>query len=189
MTPNARVPAGYGTVTPWLISRDSAALIRFLESAFSAEEIAGSRMHNSDGSIAHVEVKVGDSILMLFDSYEDWPDTPGFFRVYVEDADATYEQAMRFGATSITEVTELFWGDRVARICDPFGNIWWLQTHARDLTPDEMQARMQDPGMVEAMQYVQRTLVDALRARAARPSETSSGGSTTTPSSSSSSAG
>ena len=159
----ARIPKGYGTVTPWLISRDSAALIRVLESAFRAEEITGSRMNNPDGSIAHVEVRIGSSIVMLFDAYEGWPETPGFFRLFVDDADATYQQAMRAGATSITEVTELFWGDRVGRVRDPFGNIWWLQSHVTDVPHDQMQARMEDPAMVEAMQYVQQTLVDALR--------------------------
>jgi PhnB protein len=161
----AAAPAGYGTVTPWLISRDSAALIRFLESAFGAEEIAGSRMHNPDGSIAHAEVELGDSIIMLFDSYEGWPETPGFFRLYVDDADATYEHALRAGGTSVTEVTELFWGDRVGRVSDPFGNIWWLQSRVADIPPDEMQARMEDPKMVEGMQYVQQSLVEALRER------------------------
>jgi PhnB protein len=163
--PETGIPAGYGTVTPWLISPDSAALIRFLESAFDAEEIAGSRMQKADGSIAHVEVKIGDSIVMLFDSYEGWPETPGFFRLYVADADAAHEQALRSGATSVTHVTELFWGDRVGRVRDPFGNVWWLQSHATDVPPDQFQARMEDPRMVEAMQYVQQSLVDALRGR------------------------
>ena len=159
----ASVPEGYGSVTPWLISRDSAAVIRFLEAAFGAAEIAGSRMHNPDGSIAHVEVRIGSSIVMLFDSYPGWPQTPGFFRVFVADADATHREALRAGATSVTDVTELFWGDLVSRVRDPFGNIWWLQSHARDVSPDEMHARMEDPELVAAMRYVQETLVDALR--------------------------
>jgi PhnB protein len=159
----ASIPSGYTTVTPWLISPDSAGLIRFLESAFGAEEIAGSRMQNPDGSIAHVEVQIGTSIVMLFDSYEGWPDTPGFFRLYVADADATHAQALRAGATSVTEVTELFWGDRVGRVRDPFGNLWWLQSRATDVPPEEMQARMDDPAMAERMRYVQQSLVDALR--------------------------
>ena len=70
MPPATNVPGGYGTVTPWMISRESAALIGFLEAAFGAQEIAGSRMHNPDGSIAHVEARIGSSIVMLFDSYE-----------------------------------------------------------------------------------------------------------------------
>jgi PhnB protein len=158
----ASIPDGYGTVTPWLISEDSAALIRFLEAAFDAEEVAGSRMHNPDGSIVHVEVRIGSSIVMLFDSYEGWPETPGFFRLYLEDADATYQQALSAGATSVTEVTELFWGDRVGRVRDPLGNIWWLQSHATDVPMEQMRKRMDDPEMVEAMRYVQQTLVDAL---------------------------
>jgi uncharacterized glyoxalase superfamily protein PhnB len=76
------VPPGYSTVTPWIITPDSAALVRLLEAAFDAAEIAGSRMLNQDGSIAHVEVKIGSSIVMLFDSYEGWPETPAFLRLY-----------------------------------------------------------------------------------------------------------
>jgi uncharacterized glyoxalase superfamily protein PhnB len=159
------VPPGYGTLTPWIISPDSAALVRFLEAAFAAEEIPGSRMLNQDGAIVHVEVKIGSSIVMLFDSYEGWPATPAFFRLYVGDADAAHRQALAAGASSVTGVTELFWGDRVGRVRDPFGNIWWLQSHAADVPEEELQARMQDPAMLEAMRYVQQSLVDALRSR------------------------
>jgi PhnB protein len=155
----------HASVTPWIISKDSAALIRFLEAAFGAQEIAGSRMLNPDGSIAHVEVTIGDSIVMLFDSYQGWPETPAFFRLFLEDADATYRQALKSGATAVTEVTELFWGDRVGRVRDPFGNIWWLQSHVADVPYDEMQTRMSEPAMIEAMQYVQQSLVDALRGK------------------------
>jgi PhnB protein len=157
------VPPGYGTVTPWIISPDSAALIRFVEAAFDAEEIPGSRMLNPDGSIVHVEVKIGGSIVMLFDSHEGWPMTPAFFRVYVGDADAAYRQALAAGASSVTRVTELFWGDRVGRVRDPFGNVWWLQSHVTDVPAQELQARMEDPAMLEAMRYVQQSLIDALR--------------------------
>jgi PhnB protein len=163
--PESTGPPGYGTVTPWIISPDSAALIRFLEAAFAAEEIAGSRMLNQDGSIAHVEVRIGSSIVMLFDSYEGWPETPAFFRLYVGDADAVYQQALAAGASSVTRVSELFWGDRVGRVRDPFGNIWWLQSHATDVPEQELQSRMQDPAMLEAMRYVQQSLVDALRSQ------------------------
>lgn len=159
------VPEGYGTVTPWIISEDSAGLIRFLEAAFAAEEIPGSRMLDQDGSIVHVEVAIGNSIVMLFDSYPGWPETPAFFRLYLADADTAYQRALTAGATSVTEVTELFWGDRVGRVRDPFGNIWWLQSHVADVAQDEMQARMNEPTMIEAMKYVQQSLIDALRAR------------------------
>jgi PhnB protein len=159
------VPSGYGTVTPWIISPNSAALIRFLEAAFDAEEIAGSRMLNQDGSIGHVEVTIGSSIVMLFDSYAGWPETPAFFRLYVDDADAVHRRALAAGASSVTRVTELFWGDRVGRVRDPFGNVWWLQSRATDVPEQELDARMQDPAMLEAMRYVQQSLIDELRGR------------------------
>ena len=163
MPEHSSVPDGYDTVTPWIISKDAAGLIRFLEEALDAQEIAASRMLNADGSIGHVEVRIGTSIVMLFDSYDGWPDTPAFFRLYLDDADAAYQRAIRAGATSVTEVTELFWGDRIGRVRDPFGNIWWLQSHVVDVPYEEMQTRMTQPAMVEAMRYVQQSLVDALR--------------------------
>ena len=159
------IPEGYRTVTPWIISRNSVKLIGFLEKAFGAKEQEGSRMLNENGSIGHVEVKVGDCIIMLFDAEESWPDTGGFFRLYVENADRTYQQALDAGATSVTEVTELFWGDRVGRVRDPFGNLWWLQTHVTDVAQNEMAARMQGPAMVKAMQYVQQSLTEELNSR------------------------
>ena len=159
------VPQGYGTVTPWIISEDSAKLIAFLEQAFDAQEKPGSRMRNEQGGIDHVEVQIGDSTVMLFDSHESWPVTPAFIRLYLEDADRAYQRALEAGATPVTQVTELFWGDRVGRVRDPLGNIWWLQTHVKDVAPDEMQKRMQDPAQIGAMQYVQQTLTDELDSR------------------------
>ncbi len=159
------VPKGYGTVTPWIISEDSAKLIAFLKEAFGAKEKPGSRMVNEQGGIDHVEVQIGDSTVMLFDSHESWPVTPAFIRLFLADADEAYQQALRAGATPVTEVTELFWGDRVGRVRDPLGNIWWLQTHVRDVAPDEMQKRMQDPEQIGAMHYVQQSLTDELDSR------------------------
>lgn len=78
-------PAGYGTVTPWIIARGVNGLIEFLTKAFDAVEIEESWIYSQEGITGHVEVKIGDSIVMLFDSLPDWPDTPAFFRLYVED--------------------------------------------------------------------------------------------------------
>jgi hypothetical protein len=62
----------------------------------------------------------------------------------------------------------LFWGDRVGRVRDPLGNVWWLQTHVKDVPPEEMHARMKESAMVEAMNYVQQSLADELNSRIAR---------------------
>jgi PhnB protein len=146
------VPEGYGTVTPWIISRDTARLIDFVTTAFDAQELA--RVLLEDGTIGHAEFRIGDSIVMAFDARPEWPDTPAFLRLYFEDADAMHRRAVEAGATSVTEMTELAFGDRVGRVRDPQGNLWWIQTRVEDLDLEEMARRASEPRYVEAMSYV-----------------------------------
>lgn len=146
------IPEGYSTVTPWIISRDSAGLIAFLEAAFGATELA--RVQMEDGTIGHAEVRIGDSVVMMFDARPEWPDTPAFLRLYVPDGDAVFYQAQNAGATAVTEMTEMAWGDRVGRVRDPFGNLWWIQMRIADLTLEEMAQRAAEPRFIEAMNYV-----------------------------------
>ncbi len=147
------VPEGYTTVTPWLISRDTARLIDYVTEAFGGQEIA--RVLNEDGSIGHAEMRIGDSVVMMFDAKPGSPPTPAFLRLYVADADAVHRQAVAAGGISVTEVTYLFFGDRVGRVRDPLGNVWWIQAHIEDVSPQEMEERRTDPAFTKAMEYVQ----------------------------------
>ncbi|MFE6058123.1 VOC family protein [Streptomyces sp. NPDC056431] len=147
------VPQGYHTVTPWIISRDTVRLIDFLKRAFGAEELAC--LTGEDGSVQHAEVRIGDSVVMMFDARPEWPATPGFLRLYVDDADAVHRQAVAAGGTSVTEVTHLFFGDRVGRVRDPLGNLYWIQTRVEDVSPEEMERRLGEPEFTKAMEYVQ----------------------------------
>jgi PhnB protein len=158
------IPDGYGAVTPWVISRNTAGLIDFVTQAFDAIELV--RVDNEDGAIGHAEVRIGDSVVMMFDAPPEWSDTPAFLRLYVKDGDAAYQQALDAGATPITVMTELFWGDRVGRVCDPFGNLWWIQHRLTELEPDEMGRRAAQPEFIEAMRYVQSSLTSFLRPHA-----------------------
>ena len=147
------VPDGYTTVTPWLISRDTARLINYVQQAFGATEI--SRLTSDEGRVQHAEVRIGDAIVMMFDAAPGWPPTPGFLRLYVDDADQVHRRAVAAGGTSVTEVTHLFFGDRVGRVRDPLGHVWWIQTRVEEVSPEEMQRRLTDPVFAEAMRYVQ----------------------------------
>jgi PhnB protein len=147
------VPDGYTTVTPWIIGRDTAGLLDFLKHAFDAEELG--RVVGADGKIGHAEVRVGDAIVMAFDSRDDWPDTPAYLRLYVPDSEEAQRKAIEAGATEVTRQTELFFGDRVGRVRDPFGNLWWIQTRLENLDEAEMTRRAQLPEYVAAMAYVQ----------------------------------
>jgi PhnB protein len=147
------IPEGCPAVTPFVITRNSAKLLEFLSKAFGAQEI--SRVYMGDGSIGHAEARIGDSLVALCDAKKEWPDTPSYLRLYVEDCDAVYRQALQSGATSVTRPTNMPWGDRGCRVRDPLGNIWGIGTRIEDLSPEEIGERWGQKEYIEAMEYVQ----------------------------------
>lgn len=149
------IPDGYTTITPWMISKDTDGLMDYLTRAFGAEELF--RLADSNGVIAHAEMRIGDAIVMMFDqpAQADWPPTPAFLRLYVEDARAVHRQAVEAGGTSVTEVTHLAFGDLIGRVRDPFGNLYWIMTRIENVTEDELAERYADPEFTKAMEYVQ----------------------------------
>ncbi|GHO78254.1 glyoxalase [Ktedonobacter sp. SOSP1-85] len=157
------IPDGYHSVTPWIISRDTAQLLDFISKAFGAQELG--RVYNEDGTIGHAEAKIGDSIVMAFDAQEGWPVTPCFLRLYVPDGDAVYQQALAAGATAVSEMTTLAFGDRVGRVRDPFGHLWWIQTRLENLTLEEMAKRAAEPQYREAMRSFQASLDQEMKHR------------------------
>lgn len=164
-----KIPEGYTAVTPWIVSPDSSRLIAFMTNAFDAEEVQGSRMLTPEGKIVHVEVKIDDAMVMLFDAAKSWPPTPAFIRLYVDSCEAAYQKAVKAGARVVTKPTMLAFGDKIARVADPFGNIWWLQEHVEDLNsmnPDDMIIKLKEPAAMKAMKYVE----DSLNAELAKRS-------------------
>jgi PhnB protein len=147
------VPEGYHTVTPFVIARGAARFLDFMAEAFDATELA--RVQSADGLIGHAETRIGDSVVMTFDSKEGWPATPSFLRIYVEDCEATCERAIAAGATSVTRPTEMPWGDRVGRVRDPLGNLWWIMARLEDVSPEEMERRYGEKKYIDAMAYVE----------------------------------
>jgi uncharacterized glyoxalase superfamily protein PhnB len=107
-----------------VISSDTEAEIAFLETAFDAQETLGSRMLGPDGRIGHVEVELGESVIMLFDAQPEWRPAPAHLRVYVADSQETFGRAVAAGARPVTHPTELAFGERVARVRDPQGHLW-----------------------------------------------------------------
>jgi PhnB protein len=141
------IPEGYHTLTPYLAVDDADRAIEFYKDAFGAEEIL--RMGGPDGKIAHAELQLGDSKLMLSDPFpqsnvrppsERGGTTASIF-MYVDDVDRAFEQGKRAGATVVTELENMFWGDRFGTLSDPFGHVWSLAQHVEDLTPEEIAER------------------------------------------------
>lgn len=143
--PNVKTtPDGYHSVQPYLIFKNASAAIEFYTKAIGAKE----RMRMEDkGRIAHAELQIGDSCIMLADenpaigahSPEHFGGSPVSLQVYVEDCDAVYKRALSAGASSEREPADQFYGDRTAGIRDPFGYSWWISTHIKDVSLEEMQ--------------------------------------------------
>lgn len=135
------IPPGMHTVTPQLVARDARQLLAFLERAFGAE--AQHLMPSPEGGIMHGYVKIGDSVVFLSDaSGFAKPTTTNLF-LYVKDVDAVFARATAAGARALAPVADMFWGDRWGLVEDPFGNHWQIATHVEDISPEEMQRRMQ----------------------------------------------
>jgi PhnB protein len=146
------VPDGYHNVTPYLSIRGASDAIAFYKKAFGAEEIY--RMPMPEGKVGHAEIQIGDSRIMLADEFPDMPDavakspatlggTTFSLNVYIPDVDARFQRAVDAGATIKRPVKDQFYGDRSGILEDPFGFVWILSTHVEDLTPEEMQERME----------------------------------------------
>ncbi len=120
---------GFRTVTPYLIVRGAAELIDFLKQAFGATETL--RTPTPGGRI-HAEVKLGDSMVMMGDASPEWEPMPGSIYLYLADTDAVYQRALQAGATTLMAPADQDYGDRMAGVKDPFGNVWWIATHKGD---------------------------------------------------------
>ncbi|MGA8087967.1 MAG: VOC family protein [Terracidiphilus sp.] len=144
------IPDGYHSVTPYLIIGKGRAgqAIDFYTRAFNAKQVM--RMPNPEGGIAHAEIQLGDSRIMLadeapkIDAYgpDHFKGSPITLMVYVPDVDATTKQAAAAGATIVRPIADQFYGDRTAGLKDPFGHVWYLATHIRDVSKEEMEQYM-----------------------------------------------
>ncbi len=149
------VPEGYATVTAYLTIRGAAKALEFYKAAFGAKELY--HLPGPDGTIAHGEIQIGDSRVMFADENPQWGNkgpqtlggTPVGFCVYVDGVDAAFEKAVAAGATVVKPVQDQFYGDRSGTVLDPFGHQWMLATHIEDVSPEEMNRRMQE--MMKAM--------------------------------------
>jgi PhnB protein len=137
-------PAGYSTVTPYLVCGGAAAAIEFYKQAFGATEV--SRLGGPDGRLMHAAIRIGEAMVMLNDEFPEMqalgPKTRGgtsvTIHLFVPDADAAYARAVAAGATPVMPVQDMFWGDRFGLLADPFGHMWSIATHTFDLTPAEI---------------------------------------------------
>ena len=143
------IPDGYHSVQPYLMFQRCADAIAFYWKAFGAKEKF--RMPDKQGRITHAEIEIGDSCVMMADeapqidafSAEHYGGSPVSLLIYTEDCDAMYKQAVASGAKSLREPADQPYGDRMAGVKDPFGYKWWIATHIKDISIQELEKQQQ----------------------------------------------
>jgi len=141
-------PKGYHSVTPYMTVRDCVAALSFYRQAFGAEKTM--QLDMPDGTIAHAEIRIGDSVVMMSEENEAWGNksplalggSPIFLMLYVADVDAAFARAIAAGGAEVRPVANQFYGDRAGTLKDPFGHQWTLATHVEDVSAEEGQRRM-----------------------------------------------
>lgn len=137
MATGTHVRPGYRTVTAGLNLEGPEEFVAWATNALGAEP--GMRVASPDGRLLHGEIRIGDTTI-AFDRASRDPATRGaVFHVYVVDADAAYERALKAGSKAKMPPADMFWGERVAVVDDPFGNTWGLATFQREPSQDELE--------------------------------------------------
>lgn len=144
------IPSHYRRVTPALVVHGAAEALAFYTQVFQAKERM--RIDGPGGTIAHSEIEIGDSVLIVEDESpymgtkappkEGLDGSPAFLFVYVEDVDTVVARAVELGATLRRPPQDQFYGDRDAFVVDPFGHGWTVATHIEDVSPEEAMRRM-----------------------------------------------
>jgi uncharacterized glyoxalase superfamily protein PhnB len=142
------VPEDMHSVTPHLVCAGASEAIEFYKKAFGAVEAA--RVPGPGGKLMHAMIRIGDSAVMLVDEMPEWGalgpkslnGSPVTIHLYVENADAAFERAVKAGAKVTMPLADQFWGDRYGKLVDPFGHHWSIATHVRDVSMEEAQQAM-----------------------------------------------
>lgn len=142
-----KVPAGYSAVMPYLRVKGAAEAIEFYKAAFGAKE----RFRLTMGDrLGHAEIEIGNAVIMLSDEFPEknilgpksLKGTTFALSIYVEDVDAMFDQAVAAGGSAKRPPTDEFYGDRTGQIEDPFGHLWMIQARIEEVSPSEMQKRL-----------------------------------------------
>ncbi len=156
------IPVGHCKINPFfIIKNDALQFIDFTINVFEARERREVRTPDKDGKIIHAEVQIDDSTIMLADSKDDWPFTPSFIQIYIKSIDQTLEKAKNNNAEIITEKTPFYGGYNIARIKDPFGNIWWL--YEKSKTENQNYNKTDTSWHDRKPSYIYTTLVEAMK--------------------------
>ena len=147
------IPEGFTSVTPFVVFDDTFKAVEFYKKALGAEEKL--TFPAPDGTLIYAEIQIGTARLMMgapcpttgaeaTKSAKAMGGSPISFYVYVENVEAAFEKAKGAGMKEKKGIKDMFWGDRMGTLTDPFEVEWTIAQHIRDVSPEEMQEAMKE---------------------------------------------
>jgi PhnB protein len=155
------IPKGYECITPHIFVKSSVDAIEFYKKVFGAIEesrymLPADKDRGRGEKVIHAVLNIGNSKLLLADEFPEMcdehitnagkigaPNTVGgnsvFLNLYFENVDEIFDKAQREGATVVMPLMDAFWGDRYGQLKDPFGHIWEVATHKKDVSKEELE--------------------------------------------------
>lgn len=148
MSDVAPIPEGFNTLSAHIVVKNSVEAMEFYAKAFGAKRTRRMVIPGSEVTL-HAEMQIGSSTLMLVDEMPDFglksPETLGgrhcTLHLFVDDADAVYNQAIAAGCRESMAMHDAFWGDRYGKVIDPFGYEWAIATHREELSEAQWNER------------------------------------------------
>ena len=149
----APVPKGYRTITPYLVVRGADAALNFYADVFGAEVL--SRVYAEDGiTVLHAEMKIGNSIVIVSDEMPAFGIYSPFAyggsgasqHLYLANVDEIWEAAVEAGCTVLVPLADTFYGERLAKVADPFGHIWSMSKRIPAQKPEDIKAQTEAEG-------------------------------------------
>ena len=132
---------------PYLSVTDAKQAVSFYSRVFDTEPFVSLNM--PDGRVMHCEFRSGDARFFLSEELPEHGGTPSpasagattvAIHLYVDDCDAMVARMKANGAEVLMDPTDVFWGERFARVRDPFGHEWGIATLLQDMPPAEIEA-------------------------------------------------
>lgn len=136
------IPEGYSQVSPYLLTEKADEVYEFILKTFEGVDRGVMRM--PDGTLAHGEIKIGDTVIMVSSCTDQYPALRSMVHVYVENSDETVARALASGGVEVRPVELQFYGDRAGEVKDPGGNSWWIATRVENVSDEEQERRMKE---------------------------------------------
>ncbi len=132
---------------PYLSVKDANKAVEFYSKIF--ETSPWLLLNMPDGRVMHCEFRIGSARFFISEELPEHGGTPSpktlggttvAIHLYVTDCDLMVKKMQTNGSEILMEPVDMFYGERFARVRDPYGHEWGIATKAKEMSSDEIKA-------------------------------------------------